>query len=112
MARRSNWSILKKIKPVYIVEGLMLTLQYFGHPMQRADSLEKTLMLGKIEGMRKRGWQWIRWVRQHHQPNGHESEQTRGDSGGQRSLVCFTVHCSVAKLRRLRSLKVTEGDTS
>ena len=54
-ARRSNQSILKEISPEYSLEGLMLQLQYFGHLMQRADSLEKTLMLGKIEGRRRRG---------------------------------------------------------
>ena len=54
-ARRSNHSILKKINAEYSLEGLMLKLQYFGHLMQRADSLEKTLILGKIEGWRKRG---------------------------------------------------------
>ena len=54
-ARRSNQSILKEINPEYFLEGLMLKLQYFGHLMQRADSLEKTLMLGKIEGRRRRG---------------------------------------------------------
>ena len=56
-ARRSNQSILKEISPEYSLEGLMLKLQYFGHLMQRTDSLEKTLMLGKIEGRRKRGQQ-------------------------------------------------------
>ena len=69
----------------------MLKLQYFGHLMQRADSLEKILILGKIEGKRRRGWQRMRWLdstsyRQIF--NGHESEQTVGDSGGQRSLAC------------------------
>ena len=54
-ARRPNQSILKEISPEYSLEGLMLKLQYFGHLMQRADSLEKTLMLGKIEGRRRRG---------------------------------------------------------
>ena len=54
-AARSNQSILKEINPEYSLEGLMLKLQYFGHLMQRADSLEKTLMLGKIEGRRRRG---------------------------------------------------------
>ena len=54
-ARRSNQSILKEISPEYSLEGLMLKLQYFGPLMQRADSLEKTLMLGKIEGRRRRG---------------------------------------------------------
>ena len=63
-ARRSNQSILKEINPEYSLEGLMLKLklQYLGHLMQRADSLEKTLMLGKIEGKRRRGWQRMRWL--------------------------------------------------
>ena len=62
--RRSNQSILKEISPGCSLEGLMLTLklQYFGHLMQRADSLEKTLMLGKIEGRRRRGRQRMRWL--------------------------------------------------
>ena len=63
-ARRSNQSILKEINPEYSLEGLMLKLklQYFGHMMRRADSLEKTLMLGKIEGRRRRGQQRMRWL--------------------------------------------------
>ena len=61
-ARRSNQSILKKINPEYSLEGLMLKLQYFGYLMRRADSFEKTLMLGKIEGRRRRGWQRMRWL--------------------------------------------------
>ena len=63
-AKRSNQSILKEISPEYSLEGLMLKLklQYFGHLMRRADSLEKTLMLGKIEGGRKRGRQRMRWL--------------------------------------------------
>ena len=63
-ARRSNLSILKEISPEYSLEGLMLKLklQYFGHLMQRTDSLEKTLMLGKIEGRRRRGRQRMRWL--------------------------------------------------
>ena len=56
-ARRSNQSILKEISPDYSLKGLMLKLQYFGHLMRRTDSLEKTLMLGKIEGRRRRGHQ-------------------------------------------------------
>ena len=59
-ARRSNQSILKKINPEYSLEGQMLKLQYFGHLTQRVDSLEKTLMLGKTEGRRRRGWQRMR----------------------------------------------------
>ena len=61
-ARRSSQSILKEINPEYSLEGLMLKLQYFGHLMQRADSLEKTLMLGKTEGGRSRGQQRMRWL--------------------------------------------------
>ena len=63
-SRRSNQSILKKISPEYSLEGLMLKLkfQYFGHLMQRTDSLEKTLILGKIEGGRRRGQQRMRWL--------------------------------------------------
>ena len=61
-ARRSNQSMLKKISPEYSLEGLMLKLQYFGHLMGRTDSLEKTLMLGKIEGRRRRGQQRMRWM--------------------------------------------------
>ena len=64
MARRSNQSILKEISPEYSLEGLMpkLKLQYFGHLMQRADSLEKTLLLGKTEGRRRQGQQRMRWL--------------------------------------------------
>ena len=63
-ARRSNQSILKETSPGYSLEGLMLRLklQYFGHLMWRVDSLEKTLMLGGIEGRRRRGWQRMRWL--------------------------------------------------
>ena len=63
-ARRSSQSILKEISPEYSLEGLMLKLklQYFGHLMRRADSLEKTLMLAKIEGKRRRGQQSMRWL--------------------------------------------------
>jgi len=61
-ARRSNQSILKEISLEYSLEGLMLKLQYFGHLMRRADSFEKTLMLGKIEGRRRRGRQRMRWL--------------------------------------------------
>ena len=61
-ARRSNQSILKEISPEHSLEGLMLKLQYFGHLMRRTDSLEKTLMLGKTEGRRRRGQEKIRWL--------------------------------------------------
>ena len=61
-ARRSNQPILKEISLKYLLEGLMLKLQYFGHLMRKASSLEKTLILGKIEGRRRRGWQRARWL--------------------------------------------------
>ena len=63
-AKRSNQSVLKKISPEYSLEGLMLKLkfQYFGHLMQRTDSLEKILMMGRIEGRRRRGQQRMRWL--------------------------------------------------
>ena len=84
-ARRSNQSILKEINPEYSLERLMLKLQYFGHLMQITNFLEKTLMLGKIEGGRRRGWKMVGW---HHQLNGHEFEQVPGVGDGQGSLAC------------------------
>ena len=87
-AKRSNQSILKEIHSEYSLEGLMLKLQYFGHLKWRVNSLEKTLMLGKTEGGRRRGQQ--RWdVGCHHQLNGHEFEQILGDGEGQGSLTCW-----------------------
>ena len=90
-ARRSNQSILKEISPEYSLEWLMLQLklQYFGHLMWRADSFEKTLVLGKIEGRRRKGWQdeMIGW---HHWLNGHEFEQNPGVSDGQGGLACYS----------------------
>ena len=87
-ARRSNQSIPKEIGSEYSLEGLMLKLklQYYGHLMQRANSLEKTLMLGKIEGKRRRGLQ--KMVGWYHQFNEHEFEQNLADSEGQGSLEC------------------------
>ena len=84
---RSNQSILKEISPGCSLEGLMLKLklQIFGHLMWRADLLEKTLMLGKIEGRRRRGQQRMRW---HHVLNGHEFDKALGDGEGQGSLAC------------------------
>ena len=89
-ARRSNQLISKEISPEYSFEGLKLKLklQYFGHLMQRADSLEKTLMLGKMEGRRRRGQQRMRWLDGIMDSNGHEFEQTPGGSEGQGSLFC------------------------
>ena len=97
--RRSNQSILKEISPEYSLEGVMLKLklQNFGHLMQRADSLEKTLMLTKTEGERRRGWQrrqeekgttedeMVRW---HHRLNGHGFGWTPGVGDGQGGLAC------------------------
>ena len=80
-------SILKKINPEYSLEGLMLKLQYFGHLMRRCDSLEKALMLGKIEG-RRRGTTEDEMVGWHHRLDGHEFEQAPGVGDGQGSLGC------------------------
>ena len=87
-ARKSNQSILKEIRPGCSLEGLMLKLklQYFGHLMWRADSFEKTLMLGKIESRRRRGWQeMVRW---HHWLSGHGFGQILGGGDGQGGLAC------------------------
>ena len=84
---RSKQSILKEISPEYSLEQLMLKLklQYFGYMMQRADSLEKTLMLRKIAGRRRRGQQKMRW---HHRLDRQEFEQARGVGDGQGGLAC------------------------
>ena len=86
---RSNQSILKEISPEYSLEGLMLKLklQYFSHLMQRTDSLEKTLMLGKIEGARRRGQQRTSWL-DGITNNGHEFEQAPGVGDGLGSPAC------------------------
>ena len=86
-ARRSNQSILKKTSPGCSLEGLMLKLklQYFGHLMQRVDPLEKTLMLGGIDGRRRRGRQRKRW---HHQLDAHEFGRTQGVGDGPGGLAC------------------------
>ena len=86
--RRSNQSIIKEISSEYSLEGLMLKLQYFGHLMQRTDPLEKTLMLGKIEGGRRTDNEMVGW---HHRVNGHEFEQAPGVGEGQGSLACCSV---------------------
>ena len=83
-AKRPNQSNLKKINPEYSLEGLKPKLQYFGHLMRKADSLEKTLMLRQKE----KGVAEDEMFKQHHRLNGHEFEQTAGDSGEQRSLEC------------------------
>ena len=87
-ARRSNQSILKEISSEYSLGGLKLKLQYFGHLMRRTDSLEKTLMLGKIEGGRRRGQQRMRCLDGITDSIRHEFEQALGDGEGQRGLAC------------------------
>ena len=87
-ARRSNQSILKEINPEYLMEGLILKFQYFGHLIGRADSLEKTLMLGKIEGKRRRGWKGVRWLDSTTDSVDMSLSKTLGESEGQRSLGC------------------------
>ena len=98
-ARRSNQSIQKEISPEYSLEELMLKLklQYFGHFMRRTDSLEKTPMLGKIEGGKRRGRQdeMVRW---HHWLDGYEFEQAPGVGDGQGGLAC----CSPRVLKETR----------
>ena len=84
-ARISNQSFLKEISPEYSLEGLMLTLQYFGNLMRRAESLEKTLMQGKTEGRRRRGRQRMRWV--DGITDSVEFEQAPGVGDGQGSLA-------------------------
>ena len=90
-ARRSNQSILKEISPGCSLEGLMLKLkvQYFGHLMRRADSLEKTLMLGGIEGRRRRGRQRDELVGWHHRLYGHGFGWTPGVGDGRGGLACW-----------------------
>ena len=92
-ARRSNQSIMKEINPKYSLEGLMLKLkcQYFHHLMRRADSLEKTLILGKIKGRKRRGQQKTRWL-WHHWPDGHEFELALEVGDGQGSLACSSLY--------------------
>ena len=91
-ARRSNQSILKDINPEYSLEGLLLKLkfQYSGHLMRRTDSIEKTLMLGKIESRRRGQQRMGQMVGWHHWLNGHEFEQTLWDDDGQGSLACYS----------------------
>ena len=89
-ARRSNQLMWREINPEYLLEGQMLKLQYSGYLMPRANSSEKTLMLGKIEGRRRREQTEDEMVGWHHWLNGHESEHTLGDNKGERSLVCYS----------------------
>ena len=91
--RRSNQSILKEIRPKYSLEGLMLKLelQCFGYLMRRTDSLEETLMLGKIDGRRRRGRQRMRWLDGITDFDGHEFEQAPGVGDGQGDLACCSL---------------------
>ena len=92
-ARRSNQSTLKETNPDYSLERLLLKLKlwYFSHLMQRANSLEMTPDAGKGWRQREKGAAEYELVRYHHWLNGHEFEQTLGDSGGERSLRCYSV---------------------
>ena len=101
--RRSNQSILKEINPKYSLEGLILKLQYFGHLMQRTESLEKTLMLRKIEGQRRRGQKKLTWLDSIIDSMDMNLIKLE-DSGGQRRLAC----CSPWGSRRLGQDLVTD----
>ena len=106
--RAGVWKIAEEIYPGYSLEGLMLKLklQHFGHLMQRADSLQKTLMLGKIEGRRRSGGQG-EMVGRYHWCNGHEFEQALGDREGQGSLACWVLDSPWG--REMLSLGVPAG---
>ena len=102
-ARTSNQSILNEISPECSLEGLMLKLklQYSGHLMRRTDSLEKTLMLGKIEGGRKRGWQEDEMVGWHHRLNGHWVWVSSRSLVTDREVWCGVVHGAAKSQTRL-----------
>ena len=108
-ARRSNQSILKEISSEYTLEGLMqkLKLQYFGHLMQRADSLEKTLMLGKIEGWGRRGQQRMRWLDGITDSMDMSLSKLRGVDDGRGGLACCSPW-SCKELDRTERLNWTE----
>ena len=99
--RRTNQSILKDINPEYSLEGLKLKLQYFGHLMQRADLLEKTPMLGKIEGRRRRGRQKMRWLDDI--INSMDMNQANSGDGGTWHTAVHGVAKSRTRLKRLSS---------
>ena len=108
--RRSNHSILKEISPEYSLEGLMLKLklQSSGHMMQRTDSLEKTLMLGKIEGRRRRGQQRMIWLDGITDLMSHEFEQAPGNGEGEESLTVHGVAKSQTRLSDLTEFVITK----
>ena len=103
-ARRSNQSILKEISPEYSLEGLMvkLELQYFGHLMWRTDSFEKPLMLGKIEGGRRKGRQRMRWLDGHNSTDMSLSKLWDLEATEDREAWCATVHGVSKSGTRLR----------
>ena len=110
-ARRYNQSILKEVSPEYSLEGLMLRLklQYFGHLMWRTDSLEKTLMLGKTEGRRRKEWrdEMVGW---HHRLHGHQSGQAPWIGDGRGSLACCRLGVA-NELDTTEQLNLTDTDS-
>ena len=109
-ARRSNQSILKEIIPDYLLEGLKLKLQHFGHLMQIADTLEKTLKLGKIEGKRRRGWQmkWLGSTTNSMDMNLSKLQETVADRGA----WCATVHGVTNSQAQINNWTTTKNFTT
>ena len=106
-SRRSNQSIIQVISPEYSLEGLMLKLQYFGHLMRRANLLEKTLMLGKIDGRKRRGGQRMKWLNGIIDSKDVSLSKLWGDSEGQGSLTCCSSWVKKTRVSNWTRARVT-----